>query len=103
MPLKGTDCRLPAASSVIVTAAVRGPSLFGLKVTLIVQCALGGRLEPQLLLSLTSPASIPLIATLLMFNVVAPLVNTIFCGALLVPTNCTPKLRRAGEIVIVSF
>jgi hypothetical protein len=49
VPLKGTDCGLPVALSVTLTAPVREPLAVGVNVTLIVQLAFGARVLPQLL------------------------------------------------------
>src|ERR1700736_5213450 len=69
VPLKAIFCGLPDALSAIVTEAVRGPICAGLKVTLIGQCAPGGRLEPQEWVWLKSVAFFPVTAMLLMFRV----------------------------------
>jgi hypothetical protein len=58
-----------------------------LKVTLIVQLAPGARREPQVFVSLKSPAFVPVIATLLMLNGRKPAVSVTICAALLVPTT----------------
>src|SRR5205807_2768131 len=41
VPARDTDCRLPAASSVMFTAAARTPGASGVKLTLIVNLAAG--------------------------------------------------------------
>lgn len=46
-PLSGSDCGLPAALSVMLTAALRAPVAVGLNVILIVQLAAGAREVPQ--------------------------------------------------------
>ena len=47
-PLSGTDCGLPGALSVMLTAAFRVPVPVGVKVTLILQILFGGSDEGQL-------------------------------------------------------
>ena len=47
-PLSGTDCGLPEALSVTLTAALRVPLAVGLKVTLIVQLVPATSEPPQL-------------------------------------------------------
>lgn len=46
VPLRGMECGLPAALSVMVTAAVRVPAAVGVKVTVIVQLPLLAATEP---------------------------------------------------------
>lgn len=49
VPLRGMECGLPVALSVMVTAAVRVPAAVGVKVTVIVQLPLLAATElPQL-------------------------------------------------------
>src|SRR5689334_810914 len=59
VPLSETECGVPGASSVTVTAALRLPSALGVKVTEIVQVALTARLEGQLCDELKSEAFVP--------------------------------------------
>ena len=47
MPDSGTDCGLPVASSVMVTAADLAPAVVGEKVTLMVQLVLTARVAAQ--------------------------------------------------------
>ena len=68
VPLKPIVCGLPAASSVMVTEAVRGPVWVGLKVTVMVQLAPAARPVPQVLVWLKSVAFVPVTAMLLMVN-----------------------------------
>ena len=88
VPERLTDCGLPAASSVIVTAADRDPAAAGLKVTLMEQLAPAATLEPQLLLCEKSLALTPENATAVRFNAALPvLVRVIACAALAVLTG----------------
>ena len=52
VPDKGTDCGLPVASSVMVTAADLAPDVVGEKVTLMVQPVLTARVAAQVWLLL---------------------------------------------------
>src|SRR5579863_773314 len=82
MPFKGIDCGLPSPLSVIVTEAFRGPLAVGLKVTLTLQLAPTGKLEPQVCVSEKSPAFVPVMAMLPMLNAFAPiLVSVKACAA----------------------
>ena len=88
VPLKPIGCGLPAALSVMVTEAVRGPLWAGLKVTVMVQLAPSARPVPQVLVWLKSVAFVPVTAMLLMVKA-RPLgleTVTVF-AALVVPTN----------------
>ncbi len=49
VPDRLTLCGLVGSESLMLTLAVRDPAAEGVKTTLIVQLALGARLEPQLL------------------------------------------------------
>jgi len=88
VPLKLIVCGLPAALSVMVTEAVRGPLWDGLKVTVMVQLAPSGRPVPQVLVWLKSVAFVPVTAMLLMVNA-GPLglESVTWFGAVVVPTN----------------
>jgi len=86
VPLRLKECGLPAALSVIVTAAVRVPAAVGLKVTLIVQLPLLPATElPQLLLCAKSPLFAPVTPRLVMVKAPLPvLVSVTDCAALVV-------------------
>jgi hypothetical protein len=73
VPLSATVCGLPAASSVILTAAVRLPVSEGLKVTLVVQLAPGASELPHVLVRTKSPAWGPVTTMLTIFKVALPL------------------------------
>ena len=60
VPFRLTFCGLPGALSVIDTAPVRVPICVGLNVTLIVQLAPAGRLEPHVF-GLKSPLATMLV------------------------------------------
>jgi hypothetical protein len=64
VPLRATLCGLPAALSVIVTAAERAPEAVGLKVTLTAQFDETLTLPLQLFVTLKSPAFVPVAAML---------------------------------------
>jgi hypothetical protein len=88
VPLNATDCGLAAALSVIVTDALRGPIWVGLKITEIVQCAPGNKLEPQLFVWLKSLGLVPATTMLLTASVIPPVfVRVTVWEGLMVPTN----------------
>jgi hypothetical protein len=102
VPLKEIDCGLPAALSVMVTEALRGPIWVGVKVMLIVHCSPGGRLEPHVCVWLKSVAFVPATAMLLMFNASTLVLESVtVCGAPPVPTTWFPKLKLVGDTVTV--
>ena len=68
MPLRGTVCGLPNASSVIESVPVRLPEVLGVNVTLIGQLAHEAMLELQVLVSL----KLAVTAMSAMFSVVVP-------------------------------
>src|SRR5215472_13776492 len=101
-PLMGTVCGLPRPLSVIVIDAVRDSSRLGVKVTLMVQCAFGARLEPHVLLSAKSGAFVPPIAIPLMVSVAAPtFVSVTLFRALVVPSTWSANFKLEGERVIL--
>ena len=73
VPVRFTLCGLPAASSVMVTAAVRVPLALGVKVTLIVQLEPAATLDAQLLVCAKSLPFVPVMAILVMLSVALPL------------------------------
>jgi hypothetical protein len=83
VPERLTDCGLPAASSVIVTAADRDPVAAGLKVTLIVQLALTATELPQLFVWEKSPAAAPETVMLVTFKTALPVLVTVIARAAL--------------------
>jgi hypothetical protein len=100
VPLSATVCGLPAASSVILIAAVRLPVAEGAKVTLAVQLAPGVSELPHVLLSTKSVAWGPVTATLAIFRVALPLlVKVRLWGELAVPTGWLLKVIGAPLIV----
>ena len=85
LPLRLTFWGLPVALSVTVTVPVRVPVVVGLKVTLIAQLVPAARDVPQV----PSPpkAKSPLTVTLLIVNVLLPLLVRVESStALIVPT-----------------
>jgi hypothetical protein len=90
VPLRGTDCGLPLALSVIDILALRLPLAVGLKVTLIVQFDPAARvLDPlgQVLVWAKSPLLVPLKLILLIVRAALPLlVKVTVWAALVVPT-----------------
>jgi hypothetical protein len=86
IPLSVTFCGLPAALSVMLTAAVRVPLAVGLKVTLILQLAPAANVLPQVWVCAKSPALVPVIAMLLMVKLVVPVfLRVTVLAALVVP------------------
>jgi hypothetical protein len=86
-PVSGTDCGLPGALSVTLTAALRLPVAIGVKVTLIVQLLFGCSDDGQLLVCPKSPLSAPVIWIDVMVSGKLPLfVRVVVWGLLLTPT-----------------
>jgi hypothetical protein len=86
VPLRVIVCGLPAASSAMVTAAIRVPVAVGVNVTLIVQFPLFEGTElPQVLVCAKSPLFVPVKPMLVMFNAAFPVsVSVIVCDELVV-------------------
>jgi hypothetical protein len=83
VPLSAMLCGLPAALSVSVTAATRAPPAVGLKVTVIVQFALAASDDPQVFVSMKSPALVPLKTMLVIVSAAPSLFVTVtICEAL---------------------
>src|SRR5436190_20599958 len=72
IPLSVTFCGLPAALSLMLTAAVRVPLAVGLNVTLIPQLAPAANELPQVWVCAKFPALVPVIAMLLMVKIAVP-------------------------------
>ena len=86
VPDSGTDCGLPVASSVMVTAADLAPANVGEKVTLMVQLVLTARVAAQVCVTANCTVSVPVIKILAIFRTAVPvLVSVIDCEVLLVP------------------
>jgi hypothetical protein len=94
VPLNGTVCGLPAASSVIVSSPLRVPPPWGEKVTETTQLIVGLS-DAGHVLDEKSP--VVLIPPMLSVSVPV-LVNVTVLAALVVPTACDPKLRLVGLI-----
>lgn len=88
MPLSVTDLGLPAASSAIVSVAVRKPAAVGVNVTLIVQLALAASIDGdngQVVVRAKSSALVPVTAIVLIVSAPGPLLVIVtFCAALVV-------------------
>src|SRR5207245_7501265 len=83
VPDSATDCGLPVALSVIVTAPTRLPAAVGVKVTLIVQLAPPATLDPHVFVSEKSPAFVPVILMLVIVRLLPPvLLNVTVCAPL---------------------
>src|SRR5207244_8439377 len=97
VPDNATFCGLPAALSLMLSAALRVPLAVGLKLTLIVQLAPAANELPQLVVREKSPALVPVIAMLLMVKLVVPtFVSTVF-AELVLPMATVPKFKLLGE------
>src|SRR6266852_2592593 len=95
-PLRVTVWGLPGALSVIESVPVSFPPSMGTKVTLMVQLAPAGRLEPQLSVSL----KLALAAMLVMLSVAVPLLLSMTdCEALAVPTSWVAYVSIMGDKV----
>lgn len=98
VPVNATSCGLPAALSAIDSEAVLLPVDVGLKTTLMAHEAPTATLEPQVLVSLKSPASVPVTLIPVIASEAVPLlVRVTACDGLLVPTACDANVRLAGE------
>jgi hypothetical protein len=98
VPERGTVCGLPAALSVNERLALRVPAAEGVKITLMVQLALGLKLEPQLLVSEKSAAFVPVTVILVSEREETPVfVSVTGCEALGEPTAVVAKERLVGE------
>ena len=78
----------------MVIEPLREPLAVGVKVTLIVQEALGARFEPQVFVSEKSPLAVILLMVRVPFPV---LLRVTLCGLLLVPTGCAANVIEPGE------
>ncbi len=86
VPLRATFCGLPAALSVIRSAAVRVPGAVGLNRTLILQLAPTAREVPQPVFSEKLLALVPVMAMLLIVNLAVPVfLSVTVLAALVVP------------------
>src|SRR5256712_7404189 len=86
IPLSVTFCGLPAALSLMLTAAIRVPLAVGLNVTLILQLAPAANELPQVWVCAKFPALVPVIAMLLMVKLAVPVfLSVTFFAALVVP------------------
>src|SRR5437899_5808623 len=102
VPGSVTFCGLPAALSVMLSAAVRVPLDVGLKVTLMLQLAPAASEMPQALVCAKSPALVPVIAMLLMVKLVVPVFLSVTdLATLVVPIACVEKVRLVGDNVAV--
>ena len=98
VPLRLTVCGLPAALSLIVTAAVLVPRAVGVNRTLIVQLELAARLAPHVVVREKSPLFAPVIVMLAIVKTALPVLVTVTdWAALVVPTTRLPKEREVGE------
>jgi hypothetical protein len=92
VPLRDTDCGLPAALSEMLSTAVRVPDAVGLNVTLMLQLAPAAKEVPHVSVWAKSPGSVPLMAIPMMVRLLMPtLVKVTVCGELVVPIVTDPK------------
>src|SRR5437879_574707 len=107
VPVSDTDCGLPAASSVMFTAAARTPGPAGVKLAPIVQLAPGatepapvGQVLPAA--KAKSAACAPVRGMLVRISGAPPLfVRVTFCAGLVVPPRWLPKGLLVSECVAV--
>src|SRR5437870_4396548 len=100
LPLRLICCGLPAALSVIETAAVLEPVAVGLNVTLMAQLAPAATVLPQLLVWVKSPPLVPVMPMAEMVSGAVPeFVRVTVFGAVVVPTVTLPKLRFVADRV----
>lgn len=94
LPVRLTECGLPAALSLMASEPERLPAAVGAKVTLNVQLAEGATVEPQVLLSEKSPVT----ATLEMVSGPSPvLLRVTVWTELVVLTCCAEKFSPDAE------
>jgi hypothetical protein len=97
VPARPTVWGLPGASSAMLTAALRLPTVVGVNVTLTWQEWFGARVRPQLFFCAKSLASVPVRTMFESVNVAAPVfVSVVICGELVVKSVCGPKVKLAG-------
>src|SRR2546428_801959 len=104
VPVSDTDCGLPAASSVMVSVAVRALAAVGVKVRLRTQLAPAASVAPLMQVvpeaSAKSPALAPPSTAVAMLGGAVPLlVRVTVCPALVVPTRWLPSARHVAERV----
>src|SRR3989441_12136223 len=104
VPARDTDCGLSAASSVMVTVAVRALAVVGVKVRLRTQLAPAASVAPLMQVvpeaSAKSPALAPPSTPVAMLRGAVPLlVRVAVCTGLGVLTRWVPKVRLVGAKV----
>ena len=90
LPVRGTDCGLSGALSVIVMDPSRRPTALGVKAIVMMQLAPGARLLPQVLVWAKSPLATMLV---MVSTAVPQLVSVIVCGGLVVRSGWSAKFR----------
>src|SRR5882672_1997345 len=104
VPLKGTDCGLPAALSVILTVDDRFPVLVGVEVTLIAQLAFGARNDGQVLVCEKSTVlTVAILMPVRDKDAFPVFVSVTTCGVLAMPTCWLPKLTLVGDKVTTGW
>src|SRR2546428_1840458 len=104
VPVSDTDCGLPAASSVMVTVAVRALAAVGVNVRLTRQLAPATTVAPFVQVvpaaMAKSPGFKPARTMLVMLRVAVPLlVRVTVCTGLVVLRRWSPKARLVGAMV----
>src|SRR3989441_529544 len=104
VPARDPDCGLPAASSVMITVAVRALAAVGVKVRLRTQLSPAASVAPLMQVvpeaSAKSPALVPPSTAVAMLRGAVPLlVRVTVCTGLGVLTRWVPKVRLAGAKV----
>src|SRR5205807_10115469 len=94
VPVRLTDCGLPAALSVMVIAPVRVPVAVGVKVTLMAQLAPAATDVPQVLVCMKSPLATMLVT---LSATVPVLVSVTDCATLVVFRFWLANVRLLGE------
>jgi hypothetical protein len=98
IPLRVTFCGLPAALSLMLSAAVRVPDAVGLNVILMLQLAAVANELPHVWVCAKSLALVPVTAIAVMLKVVLPmLVSTTVFAELVLPMATVPKFKLLGE------
>jgi hypothetical protein len=100
VPVKFTNCGLPAALSAMLKVAEREPVACGAKVTPIEQFPPATTLDPQLVVCRKSPALAPPTEIAVILSSALPeLVSVTLCTGLVTPWFSEVKERLLGEVV----
>ena len=101
LPVSAAACGLAGALSATLIAAARLPAAVGANFTLTMQDAAAPKLAGQLFVCAKSLEFAPVSVIPLTPSVPLPVFESVMlCAALVVPTDCAPKFRLAGDSAI---